>query len=193
MRDDKLDESALILKKKFDCIEHIMLREQHLVTIQKRSSMLDACFSKMASDNFDALTDDLPKLQLWPLLKAAIHEVVALFDQIRSATLVIVQTAAAWHLAKRGRPHAKEEHIGLMYEGQNYLIKMRSDLAFLGFSPTMKHFFGHHLSTANLLFPANKTTLEEACLDAADRLDLESRTLCRALVDLSPSAASPLS
>mmetsp|Transcript_33835 Transcript_33835/g.103829 ORF Transcript_33835/g.103829 Transcript_33835/m.103829 type:complete len:264 (-) Transcript_33835:1552-2343(-) len=167
---------------KIDCVEHIILREQYLTDIHIRSSKLDKYFRELHHCTQQLVTPlALPqKSKLWRLLEADLIELLSLLDQIRSVSLHIVQAAVKWRLTKQVSSEDSEDsgrqNIGFIYQGKNYLSKMRSDLIFLGDSPTMQYYIGHRISRTNLLvLPSVDTTLDEAHLTALDQVNLESR------------------
>lgn len=157
--------------KKIDCAEQILLREKYLLDIRRRSTKLDRVFGELSC--CPEMISVPQKSKLWRLLEASINEVLSLVERIRSVSLHVVQMALEWHLARQ------MSHVyptGLAYAGQNYLIKMISDLTFLGDSPTMQYYVGHRASMANsLLLPASNTASNEAYLKASDQVSLESK------------------
>ncbi|EGB02601.1 hypothetical protein AURANDRAFT_68729 [Aureococcus anophagefferens] len=69
-----------------------------------------------------------------------------------------------------------EHLIGLTYHGENYLIKMMSDLAFLDKSPAAKHYLDGASCMENpFVLPINDRLLEARCLDAVKRMQVEVR------------------
>lgn len=133
-------------------------KASYLLDIRRRSTKLDRVFGELSC--CPEMISVPQKSKLWRLLEASINEVLSLVERIRSVSLHVVQMAPT----------------GLAYAGQNYLIKMISDLTFLGDSPTMQYYVGHRASMANsLLLPASNTASNEAYLKASDQVSLESK------------------
>ena len=134
--------------------------------------------------------------KLWSLVELSTNELVVLLDQVRLASLDVVDRAMVWREARRtlerrislvgDSPRDAEcQLIGLMYQGENYLVKMTSDLAFLDDSPAVQHYVDGHSSVDNpFMLPIDDEALEDKCLDAADRVRLEVK--CAALVAMKP-------
>lgn len=134
--------------------------------------------------------------KLWGLVELSTNELVVLLDQVRLVSLDIVERAVVWREARRSlerrvrlvgdSPRDAESHlVGLMYQGENYLVKMTSDLAFLDDSPAIQHYVDGHSSVDNpFMLPIDDEGLEDRCLEAADRVRLEIK--CAALVVMKP-------
>jgi len=67
--------------------------------------------------------------------------------------------------------------LGIIYCGENYLIKMTSDLIFLGDSPAFQHQTGCQCVVGNqFMLPVDDDFLEEKCVEATDRVLLELKS-----------------
>lgn len=132
-------------------------------------------------------------------MELSTNELVVLLDQVRLVSLDVVKRAVAWREARRtlerrvsllaGSPRESAHHlVGLMYQGENYLVKMTSDLAFLDNSPAVQHYVDGQSSVDNpFMLPIDDEILEDKCLEAADRVRLEVK--CAALVAMKPGPA----
>lgn len=191
--------AVLVLCREIDCVECIMLRETHLGTTRNMVQKLDDYYVELGriqetvyggesdgASSTASLFDDVVEQRLWRLVQCCMNELGVLIDQLRLISLDIVERATAWRdtrklcierVAKGGGHACGLEHlIGLTYHGENYLIKMMSDLAFLDKSPAAKHYLDGASCMENpFVLPINDRLLEARCLDAVKRMQVEVR------------------
>jgi len=115
--------------------------------------------------------------RLWAHIDFGIVEIVGLVKRLRLATLDVVEAAVAWRETERMPfQQGAKRALGVMYAGQNYLVKMTSDFSFLGNSLALRHYEKAENIMDIALLPIDNDILKERCLLAADQIRLEVRT-----------------
>ena len=194
----------LVVGREIDCMKCIILREIYLGTVCRILEKLKTLYSELdriqdtvcggdsdEASSLASVVDDTAEKKMWRSVQFNTGELVVLLDQLRLISLDLVEKARDWRETRRitassvtagDNPSRMESHlIGLMYQGDNYLVKMMSDLAFLDDSPAAQHYFDTFSYIDNpFMMPIDDEILEDRCLEAAKHLCSEAK--CAALV-----------
>mmetsp|Transcript_31027 Transcript_31027/g.96007 ORF Transcript_31027/g.96007 Transcript_31027/m.96007 type:complete len:240 (-) Transcript_31027:114-833(-) len=174
--------AALVLSKELDCLACIMIRETCLDAAQRLALKLDQKLFKIAQRRSgkmmgSEISCEGTESRLWAHIDFGIVEIVGLVKRLRLATLDVVEAAVAWRETERMPfQQGAKRALGVMYAGQNYLVKMTSDFSFLGNSLALRHYEKAENIMDIALLPIDNDILKERCLLAADQIRLEVRT-----------------